>query len=164
MSDFFLGETRLMSFNFAPKGWAMCNGSILSIQQNAALFSLLGTMYGGNGVQTFGLPDLRGRVPIGWGTSAQMGNLTLGQIGGTASETISLSQLPSHIHLVNGSSTSAGNIPPGNFLGGGGGEVYNAANNLGDISSGMIAATGGNQPHSNLQPYLVMTWVIALTG
>lgn len=164
MSDYYLGETRLLSFNFAPKGWAMCNGQTMSIQQNTALFSLLGTTFGGNGIQTFALPDLRGRTPIGWGNPAQGGSLALGQIGGETTHTLTSSELPAHTHLVNAASSATGDAPTNNFLAGGGGAVYNTATNLNPMNPGMIQNSGGSQPHDNMQPYLVMTWVIALVG
>jgi microcystin-dependent protein len=164
MADYYLGETRLVAFNFAPKGWIMCNGQILSIQQNNALFALLGTFYGGNGVNTFGLPDLRGRVPIGYGTSRQMGSLSIGQVGGHENHTLTANELPAHTHLVNAASTATGSAPVANFLGGGGATAYNTAANLGAMNSAMVDSTGGGQPHNNQQPYLVMTWIISLTG
>ncbi len=164
MSDQYLGELRLVYFNFAPKCWAMANGSILSIQRNAALFSLLGTFYGGNGVQTFALPDLRGRLAIGFGNSPQMGSISIGQTGGEVNHTLLTSEMPQHNHLVNASGASTSDIPAGNYFGGGGAAVYNAANGLGGMNAAMVGSSGGSQPHSNTQPYLVMTWIISLTG
>ena len=111
MSSPFLAEIRTFSFNFAPKGWAMCNGQLLAINQNAALFSLLGTTYGGNGVTNFALPDLRSRTPIHWGQGPGLANVVLGQVGGEESHTLTLTELPAHNHSFTASTSAATHRP-----------------------------------------------------
>jgi microcystin-dependent protein len=160
MAEPFLGEIRIMSFGFAPKGWALCNGQLLQINQNQALFSLLGTTYGGNGQSTFGLPDLQGRAPIHMG-----GGHTPGERGGERSHTLSMSELPTHTHAVAASSTAtSGNAnPTGRYLGGGN-AVYHDPSNLTALNAATIANVGGAQAHLNMQPFLVLTFAIALVG
>lgn len=160
MAEPFLSEIRIMSFNFAPKGWAMCNGQLLPINQNQALFSLLGTTYGGNGQTTFALPDLRGNVPIHSGSGH-----TLGERAGEQAHTISISELPTHIHPVNASSLATGgnNSPANRFLGGGN-NVYQPPQNLAAMNPGTVTSVGGSQAHLNMQPFLVLTLCIALQG
>ena len=156
----YLSEVKILSFNFPPKGWAACNGQFLPINQNQALFSLLGTMYGGNGQTTFALPDLRGRAPI------HMSNDFIeGQAGGQEVHTLTMSEMPSHNHFVNASSTATGgnNAPLNRFLGGGN-NVYNSQAPSTTMSPSTISNTGGSQPHDNRQPYLVVNYVIALVG
>jgi microcystin-dependent protein len=159
MSEPFLSEIKMISWNFAPKGWAFCNGSLLPINQNQGLFSLLGTTYGGDGRQNFGLPNLQGRVPT------HMGNgLVLGEIGGEQNHTISIAELPQHNHFWN-VTTTAGNstAPTGNLLGAG--ALYNAtASNLVSLNAGQLGNVGGSQAHENMQPYLVLNFIIALQG
>ena len=162
MSTPFLGEIRIFPYNFAPRGWALCNGQILSIAQNTALFSLLGTTYGGNGQTTFALPDLRGRVPNSSGQGPGLSSYSLGQVGGTEAVTLTQQELPSHNHAVNSTNADAtSSRPGGNFPAAGGG--YNSApsNNM---APAMIANAGGNQPHNNVQPYLTLNYCIALEG
>jgi microcystin-dependent protein len=159
MADPFLSELRMLSFAFPPKGWALCNGQILSINQNQALFSLLGTTYGGNGQTTFALPDLRGRVPIHVGAGH-----TLGQQGGEQSHTVSVNELPSHLHAAAGSANAGDTvIPTGAVLGGLAGS-YGPATNLTTLSSSALASVGGSQPHQNMQPFLTLNFSIALVG
>ena len=160
MSDPFLGEIRLMSFNFAPQGWALCNGQFLLINQNQALFSLLGTTYGGNGQTTFALPDLRGRVPLHMG-----GGHTLGERAGVETVTLTQSQLPAHNHRVRARSAGTGGVatPNGNYLGGGN-NVYGTAGTLTSLSAATLTNTGGSQAHPNLQPFLTISFCIALQG
>jgi len=166
MAEPFLAEIRLMSFNFAPKGWAMCNGQFLPINQNQALFSLLGTVYGGNGQTTFALPDLRGTTPIHVGNAH-----TLGQRSGEPTHTLSLLELPEHTHTANGNPTGATtNVPTGNVLARGqaGANPLNyydiGKTNLTGMNQLAIGNTGGSQPHENRQPYLTLTFAIALQG
>jgi microcystin-dependent protein len=161
--------------NFAPRGWALCQGQIMSIAQNTALFSLLGTTYGGNGQTTFALPDLRGRTPIGTGQGPGLSPKVLGEVGGTETVTLIANQMPAHNHTI-GASTSPGNIanPNGNTLAvgqvtvGGGTELVNMyasgtnPNVLLNVQTASIA--GGSQPHDNMQPYLGMNFIIALVG
>jgi microcystin-dependent protein len=159
MSEPFLSEIKLVSFNFPPKGWALCNGQFLPINQNQALFALLGTTYGGNGQTTFALPNLRGRVPI------HMGNgHTLGETAGSTSVTVNIQQLPTHMHGLNSSPVNA-NIPTG------GGNYFGVANNayttpasLQTLSPATVTSVGGSQPHNNMMPYLVLNFIIALQG
>jgi microcystin-dependent protein len=160
MAEPFLSEIRLMSFNFPPKGWAFCNGQLLPINQNQALFSLLGTTYGGDGRVTFGLPDLRGRVPIHDGAG-----FSLGQNGGEQAHTLTISEMPQHLHLAQGSST-AGDVavPKNNILASTPSLIYAPPGNLTTLVPGTISNTGGSQPHPNMQPYLVITFCIALQG
>jgi microcystin-dependent protein len=162
MSEPFLGEIRLMSFQFPPKGWALCNGQLLPINQNQALFSLLGTTYGGNGQTTFALPDLRDRVPVHTGAG-----ISLGQRGGEATHTVSLAELPAHLHPMSGSSSAATTglagpsaIPATSQ----GAAAYGAPADLVAFAGNAVAGVGGSQPHENRQPFLVMSFCIALQG
>jgi microcystin-dependent protein len=149
-----------MSFNFAPKGWAMCDGQLLPINQNQALFALLGTTYGGNGQTTFGLPDLRARTPIHVGDGH-----TLGERGGEDAHTLTMSEMTAHTHFVATSSAASGgnNSPVNRFLGGAA-DAYAAPSNLTTMRPGTITNVGGSQAHTNDQPYLVLTFCIALQG
>ena len=155
----FLSEIRLMSFVFAPKGWALCNGQLMPINQNQGLFSLLGTTFGGNGQTTFGLPDLRARVPIHVG-----GGHTLGERGGEQAHTVSAAEMPAHIHRAMASPTN-GNSPsiPDHTIAGAL-NAYRPAGNLVAINPGTVATTGGSQAHENMQPYLTISFCIALQG
>ncbi|UVO55770.1 phage tail protein [Sphingomonas sp. SUN039] len=171
----FLGELRLMSFNFAPKGWAFCNGQLLPINQNQALFSLLGTMYGGNGVQNFALPNLQGRSPIHVGNG-----FTQGQAGGEEAHTLLITEMPSHNHVAQASNAvalanPAGIIPTNTkavaqglvALAGGAttpAQIYGTGVPSGTMSADTISNTGGSQGHENRQPFTVLSWCIALQG
>ena len=159
--------------NFPPRGWAFCQGQLLSIAQNTALFSILGTTYGGNGQTTFALPDLRGRVPLGPGQGPGLSPYTLGQQAGTENTTLTQNNLPSHSHSLNGSTSGQANaaVPTGNFLGVGKVpsssetiNIYNSAASGAVMNAGSIGLTGGSQPFSILQPYLCVTFIIALEG
>ncbi len=156
MSEPFLGELKLMSFNFAPKGWAQCNGQLLPINQNQALFSLLGTTYGGNGQTTFGLPDMRGRVPI------HRGSFTQGQTVGEESHTLTSAEMPAHNHNVSASSQNGDQAEPKILAAAA--NVYATPSNFTPIAPGTVGNTGGSQAHENRQPYLVLNWCIALQG
>ena len=158
MSEPFLGEIKVISWNFPPKGWTFCNGQLLPINQNQALFSILGTTYGGDGMRTFGLPNLQGRVPV------HMGNgITLGELGGETSHTLNISELPAHTHAPLGVPAAANvGSPAGNLWANQAG-AYAAAPSVAMDPSG-ITATGGNQPHENMSPYLVLNFIIALQG
>ena len=159
MAEPFLSEVRIMSFVFAPKGWALCNGQLLPINQNQGLFSLLGTTFGGDGRVNFALPDLRGRTPIHVGSGH-----TLGERGGEQAHTLSIAELPTHTHVVNASQGNA-NVPtPGNNMFGTSNNMYAAATNLVAINSGTITNTGGSQAHLNMQPFLTLSFCIALQG
>jgi microcystin-dependent protein len=160
MSEPFLSEIKIMSFNFPPRGWAQCNGQLLPINQNQALFSLLGTTYGGNGQTTFALPDMRGSIPLHFG-----GGFTLGQRAGQYAHTLTMSEMPAHNHFVNASTTATGGVANAlnNFLGGGN-NVYHALGSLTTMNPATISNVGGSQPHTNTQPYLVLSFCIALQG
>ncbi len=160
MSEPFLSEIRMMSFSFAPRGWALCNGQLLPINQNQALFSLLGTTFGGDGRVNFALPDLRGRVPIHVGSSH-----TLGERGGEQAHTLSIAELPTHTHVLNGT-TNTGNIPvpTNNILADSPSQLYAAPANLTSLNPGSVVNTGGSQAHLNMQPFLTISFCIALQG
>jgi microcystin-dependent protein len=159
MSTPFLGEIRIVAFNFAPRGWAFCNGQLLPINQNQALFSLLGTTYGGNGQTTFALPDLRGRVPFHVGNG-----FTQGQQGGEENHTLAIGELPAHTHPATGSSASANAVAPsGNLWGSLSSGGYAQAPDT-TLNPASIAGVGGGQPHNNMAPYLVLNFAIALQG
>jgi microcystin-dependent protein len=171
----YIGSISMMGFNFAPTGWALCNGQTLSISQNTALFSLIGTTYGGNGVSTFQLPNLQSSVPIHQGTGAGLSTYVIGQVGGAENVTLNTNQIPAHSHSFNGSATAgAQSSPSGATL---------AESNTGtphtpnlnvpnfvtsapnaNMAGSTISNAGGNVPHTNIQPYLVISFVIALVG
>ena len=168
MSEPFIGMIAIYGFNFAPRGWATCSGQLLPIAQNTALFSLLGTTYGGNGQTTFALPDLRGRVPNSAGQGPGLSSYDLGQVGGSESETLTISNLPAHGHVVatpcNTEDSTATN-PAGNFLASTSSNIYNsAATASASMSNYPTANAGGSQPFSILQPYLTVNFCIALEG
>lgn len=156
----FLGEIKIISWNFAPQGWAFCNGQFLPINQNQALFSILGTTYGGNGQTTFALPDFRGRAPLHRGSQN-----TLGTKAGQESHTLTQSEMPAHTHFAQ-ASTQPGTVltPAGNVLGKRASEPYHAPTNLGAMQPATISNVGQSQPHNNMQPYLVLNFIIALIG
>jgi microcystin-dependent protein len=159
MAEPFLSEIRVMSFGFPPKGWALCDGQLLPINQNQALFSLLGTTYGGDGRVNFGLPNLDGRVPM------HMGNgHTLGERGGEQAHTLSISEVPTHVHSLNAADNPAGtNVATGAYLGKQA-NTYGPATNLTAMAPNEIQNVGGSQAHLNMQPFLVLNFSIALQG
>jgi microcystin-dependent protein len=159
MSEPFLSEIKLVSFNFPPKGWALANGQLLPINQNQALFALLGTTYGGNGQTNFALPNVRGRVPIHFG-----GAHSLGEAAGSTSVTVNIQQLPTHTHAVMASPSNA-DVPVGtdNYFGAAL-NTYAPPSNLLTISPQTVTSVGGNQPHNNMMPYLTLNFIIALQG
>jgi len=160
MAEPFLSEIRIMSFGFPPKGWALCDGQLLPINQNQALFSLLGTTYGGDGRVNFALPDLRSRAPIHMGSGH-----TLGERGGEQGHTLSISEIPTHTHSLNGtSSTGTLLIAAGNLYAASPSLTYNSPSNLAAMAPGSIANVGGSQAHLNMQPFLVLNFSIALQG
>ena len=172
MSDPFIGQIRLFGGNFAPRNYAFCDGQLLQISQNTALFSLLGTVYGGDGRTTFGLPDLRGRAPIHAGRGPGLPDFRIGQKAGTETEVITEQQLPAHNHPLHGhNAVSTTQAPSGNSLantpsggrGGGGVTPYGAANNLVAMAGG-TTPTGGGQAHTNVQPRIALNYIIALEG
>jgi microcystin-dependent protein len=159
MAEPFLSEIRIFSFNFAPKGWALCNGQLLPINQNQALFSLLGTTYGGDGRVNFALPDLRGRVPTHMGSG-----LTLGERAGEQAHTLSISELPTHTHTANASSTNGDTPFAANNVLAQALNVYTGASNLTTLNPTEITNVGGSQAHENMEPYLTLNLCIALQG
>ncbi len=161
ISETFLAEIGIASFGFAPDGWAMCNGQLLPINQNQALFSLLGTTFGGDGRVNFGLPDLRGRVPIHVGSGH-----TLGERAGEQAHTIILSEMPQHVHIAQASSGPASTITPANdqVLARGAFQAYAPPTALAPMAATGVGSIGGNQAHLNMQPFLVLNFCIALQG
>jgi microcystin-dependent protein len=161
MTEPFIGQLLLVGFNFAPRGYAMCNGQLLSIAQNTALFSLLGTQYGGNGQTTFGLPDLRGLVSLHQGQGPGLSNQTIGEVTGSETVNLSTNQLPSHSHPLLANAGLGSTAKPA-------GAVASQGGSYSPTSDGTRLAdsvtTGANQPVSIMQPYLVLNWVIALQG
>src|SRR5204863_741685 len=164
-ADPLLGEILLVPYNFAPRGWAFCQGQILSISQNTALFSLLGTTYGGNGQTTFALPDLRGRCAISNGQGPGLSNYVLGEVTGTESVTLNSQQLPPHTHTVNAVDDDATvGIPTAALPADLATKGYSKAAPNTTMNPAMISGGGGNQPHTNIQPLLVLNYCIALSG
>jgi microcystin-dependent protein len=176
MSEPFLGELKIISWNFPPKGWVFCNGQLLPINQNQALFSILGTTYGGDGRQTFALPNLQGRVPFHIGDG-----IVLGQAAGETAHTLNLSEMPGHNHPLAGAKVQAdttsanGNTPSSSVMpaqgvaaqAGGGTtpvSIYSPVSTSGVMNSAALSFNGGSQPHQNMSPYLVLNFIIALQG
>lgn len=166
MADPFLGEIRMAGFNFAPRGWGFCNGAILSIAQNSALFALLGTTYGGDGITTFALPNLMGRLPLNQGQGPGLSPRTIGEMGGVEQVTLTSQQLPNHTHTLAAASagtrtSSAG----GNLLASGEADIYaRGAGQPVALSPDQLSPAGGSQPHTNLQPALAVNFFIAFEG
>jgi microcystin-dependent protein len=159
MAEPFLSEIRIFSFGFAPRGWALCNGQLLPINQNQALFSLLGTTYGGDGRVNFALPNFQGRTPIHTGSGH-----TLGERAGEAAHTLIISEMPTHIHTAQGSTNNGDSVvPTGNVLGAVS-NMYGSATNIAALQPATVVNTGGSQPHINMQPYTVLNFCIALQG
>lgn len=159
MAEPFLSEVRIMSFVFAPRGWALCNGQLLPINQNQALFSLLGTTFGGDGRVNFALPDLRARTPIHVGSGH-----TLGERGGEQAHTLSIAELPTHTHVMRGSSENASVLVAAGGLLATVNNVYATAANLTSLNPGSVGNVGGSQAHLNMQPFLTLSFCIALQG
>ena len=170
MSDPFIGEVSIFAGNFAPRGWAHCNGQLLDIAQNTAMFAILGTTYGGDGRTTFGLPNLQGRAPMHPGNGPGLASRRLGQIGGTATENLSQSQMPSHSHTMRGNNDLGEDSDPNNrVLARGGGSLpyqSNTTGNLVDMADESLPPAGGagTPSHTNEQPYLSLCFIIALQG
>ncbi len=165
MSSPYIGEIRMFGGNFAPAGWAFCDGSLLSIAENDALFNLIGTTYGGDGQNTFALPDLRGRAPLHAGQGPGLSNYTLGQAGGTESVTLTPNQLPAHSHLAQGQTAAGSQTSPSNGVW--------AASTLNQFSANTptqpfaanaVGMSGGSQPHDNMMPYATINYIISLFG
>jgi microcystin-dependent protein len=159
MAEPFLSEIRIMSFIFPPKGWALCNGQLLPINQNQGLFSLLGTTFGGDGRVNFALPDLRGRTPIHVG-----GSHVLGERGGEQAHTLSISELPEHVHVLNATNNNGAQTQANTVLAKTGANTYSPPTNLVAMKAGTITNTGGSQAHLNMQPFLTLSFCIALQG
>lgn len=170
MSEPFIGEIRMAGFNFAPRGWALCDGQLIAISQNSAMFSLLGTSYGGDGRTTFGLPELRGRTPVHQGAGPGLTGRSMGQRGGQQSVTLTESQIPSHSHVATMRAESRpGNAatPEGNIIAAGS-NIFRAntpaEDKVMDPNSVLVSNTGGNQAHDNMAPFQVVNFVIAMIG
>ncbi len=159
MSEPFLAEIRIVGFNFAPRGWAFCDGQILPINQNQSLYSLLGTTYGGDGRTSFALPDLRGRSPMHTSKDHREG-----QKAGEETVPLTAAEIPQHKHVLNASNSGNDAIPASNFPANAGSDLYTAPNNLVNMNSAAITNTGGSQGHENMQPYLTLNFIIALQG
>jgi microcystin-dependent protein len=171
MSDQFVAEIRIFPFNFAPKGWAFCNGQILPLSQNTALFSLLGTTYGGDGKSNFALPNLQGQAPMQPGQGPGLSLRDLGETGGEQTVTLLQSEMPSHTHAANCVDNASGDqtTPVANVwaqagFGRGGIALYNNSGSLGAMFALAVTPTGGDQPHNNMPPYLTLNFCIALQG
>lgn len=170
MADPFVAEIRIFGFNFAPKGWAFCNGQVLPISQNTALFSLLGTTYGGDGKSTFALPNLQGRHAMASGQGPGLSQRYLGETGGSANVTLQPIQVPSHSHQLMATATASSGNPAGNAMSpalsptSAAVNVYRNSANKVAMAPDAVAAVGGSQPHNNRQPYLALNFCIALQG
>lgn len=166
MSEPFVGEIRMFAGNFAPRGWAFCDGQLLAVSQNDALFSLYGTIYGGDGRTTFGLPDLRGRIPLHHGQGPGLSSRRLGSKGGSENETLTTNQLASHTHDFNANKTPAStSAPQGKVLAEGVGvRFYRTESQTESLASATIAHTGGSRSHTNLMPTLCIHFIVALFG
>ena len=155
----FLGQLMLASWSYTTQGWSQCNGQLLAINSNQALFALLGTTYGGDGIRTFGLPNLQGRTPVGFGNG-----INLGQMGGEEVHTLLVSEVPIHTHPLNAAPGASLTKPAAALVAGGGASLFTAASSLVALNGASLGNAGGSQPHENRQPYLVMNWCIALSG
>lgn len=168
MTDQFLGEIRMFGTNFPPKGWAQCNGQLMPLSQNTALFALLGTMYGGDGKSTFGLPDLMGRAPIAYGQVPGLSERLVGHLGGSETVTLLESEIPAHTHTLRATNSPADVSSPTATTAlarSTGKAAYHALDgNATTMAPGVISVAGGDQPHNNLMPFLVVTFCIALQG
>ncbi|MGA1839667.1 MAG: phage tail protein [bacterium] len=164
MSDPFIAEIRIFAGNFAPHGWAFCNGQLLPIAQNTALFSLIGTTYGGDGRTTTGLPNLQGRVPMHPGRGPGLADKRLGQKGGVTTVTLTEAQMPQHTHTLQATEEEVDRRTPKERFLAEEEQVYGPAVNLGNMADGALTANGGSGPHNNMQPYLVVNFIIALVG
>ena len=166
MADSFISEIQIYAFSFAPRNWAQCNGQLLPISQNQALFSLLGTTYGGNGQTTFGLPDLRGRTPLSFGQRPGGSNYSQGQVGGEENHTLVTAEMPAHNHQMVASSNVADQTnADGNLLAkDGSAALFSTTQNATALAGTMVAPNAGGQAHPNVQPYLVLNYCMCLNG
>ncbi len=158
MANPFIGEIRMFGGNFAPAGWAFCNGQLISISQNDALFALIGTTYGGDGVQTFALPNMQGRIPVHQGSG-----FVQGQLAGEENHTLITQEIPAHPHVVQAANQATSNVAAGNLYGGGGLKAFKAAPG-GTMNAGVVKVNAGGLPHDNMMPFLVVSFIIALVG
>ena len=165
MSEPYVGEIRIVGFTFAPVDWAFCDGSLIAISQNETLFNLIGTTYGGDGQNTFALPDLRGRVPVHMGSSSQ-GSFILGEVAGTETVTLTTTQMPAHTHTpVASAGDGSSDVPTNNTWANWTGAQYNSATPVSaPMRSGAVGLAGSSQPHDNLIPFLVINFIISLYG
>ena len=168
MAEPYIGDIRMFGGNFAPRGYALCNGQLLAISDNTALFQLLGTTYGGDGQSTFGLPDLRGRLPVHQGQGPGLGNYVIGQAAGTETVTLITTQIPGHTHTPAAGGAANATTPAGGMPGTtvGGKEMYAAAGATTPtaLATQTVALNGGSQPHENMMPFLAINFIIALEG
>jgi len=165
MSEPFVGEIKMFAGSFAPRGWAFCDGQLLGIAQNDALFSLLGTIYGGDGRTTFGIPDLRGRLPIHMGSGPGLSPRQIGAKSGSESVTVVTTQLPSHTHPLQASSSAATTPDPsGKAFARSSGDAYGSDFSASNMSPAAVGSSGGSQAHSNMQPWLAVNFIVALFG
>ena len=163
MASPYIGEIRMFGGNFNPQNWALCNGQLIAISQNEALFALIGTTYGGDGVNTFGLPNLQGRVPIHQGSNSGS-SYVAGQPGGEENHLLTLNELPAHNHAVAAASSANSSSPSSNLYASGGPNLYKTSAPGTPMNAGVIASGGSSQAHSNLMPYLCVSFIIALYG
>lgn len=165
MSTPYIGEVRLVGFNFAPADWYTCNGQLLAISAYSTLFNLIGTTFGGDGQATFGLPNLQSRISVHQGSGSFGTSYVIGEVGGVETVSVTQNQIPAHTHMaaVAANATSNTTAPAGN-LPGSGVEAYGTTAPTEAMAAGMISPAGGNQPHSNMQPYLALNWIISLYG
>lgn len=167
MAQPFVGEIKMFGGNFAISGWAFCNGAIMSIAQNEVLYTLIGTTYGGDGVQTFNLPDLRSRIPVGQGQGPGLSNYGIGQQGGVENVTLTITQMPGHTHPAQcNTGSGTGTTPGGNYwaANANAGAAQFAATPNASMNPNTVSSIGGNQPHPNLMPYLAINYIISLFG
>lgn len=164
MSEPFIAQVQIFPYNFAPRGWAFCNGQLLPIAQNTALFSLVGTTYGGDGRTTLGLPNLQGRAAMHPGSGPGLTPRRLGQSGGTATETLTTAQMANHTHMWQTSDETGDRTEPAGRYFGKGTALYAAPNNVGGMSGSMVTPAGGGHEHENMEPYQVLSYCIALAG
>ena len=159
----FVGEIRMFGGNFAPSGWAFCNGQLMAISENETLYNLIGTTYGGDGESTFGLPDLQGRLPVHQGTSSQ-GTFVLAQKSGEENHTLLTSEIPSHSHTVAAKTEFTTGSPSGAFYAGGGADIYKGGSPTATMNAGVVKLNSGGQPHANVMPFQAVSFIISLFG
>lgn len=165
MSQPYIGEIRIFAGNFAPAGWQFCDGTLLPISENDTLFNLIGTTYGGDGQNTFAVPDLRGRIPVHMGQGPGLNNYVMAQAGGVEQVTLTVPQIPNHSHPVMASmDVPVGSTPDGNVTGQAAAKFYRAGTPAVAANLGAVSSVGGSQPHSNMQPYLCVSFIISLFG